>query len=86
MHTLIVIVIGLLLLGACLLMGHILGDEGGLGRAALSFLPVWLMGAGVNMYIGVKNAGYSVSDELPVFLLVFALPALVALLVWWKYH
>jgi hypothetical protein len=86
MHTLIVIVIGLLLLGACLLMGHILGDEGGLGRAALSFLPVWLMGAGVNMYIGVKNAGYSVSDELPVFLLVFAVPALVALLVWWKFH
>ena len=56
MHTLIVIVIGLLLLGACLLMGRTLGDEGGLGRAALSFLPVWLMGAGVNMYIGVKNA------------------------------
>jgi hypothetical protein len=86
MHTLIVIVIGLLLLGACLLMGRTLGDEGGLGRAALSFLPVWLMGAGVNMYIGVKNAGYSVSDELPVFLLVFAVPALVALLLWWKFH
>jgi hypothetical protein len=86
MHTLIVIVIGLLLLGACLLMGHNLGDEGGLARAALSFLPVWFMGAGVNMYIGVKNAGYSVSDELPVFLLVFAVPAVVALLVWWKVH
>jgi hypothetical protein len=86
MHTLIVIVIGLLLLGACLLMGRNLGDAGGLGRAALSFLPVWLMGAGVNMYIGVKNAGYSVSDELPVFVLVFAVPALVALLVWWKFH
>jgi hypothetical protein len=86
MHTVIVIVIGLLLLGACLLMGRNLGDQGGLGRAALSFLPVWLMGAGVNMYIGVKNAGYSMSDELPVFLLVFAVPALVALLVWWKFH
>ena len=86
MHTLIVIVIGLLLLGACLLVGHRLGGEGGLGRAALSFLPVWLMGAGVNMYIGVKHAGYSVSDELPVFLLVFAVPAVVALLVWWKVH
>jgi hypothetical protein len=86
MHTVIVIVIGLLLLGACLLMGRNLGDEGGLARAALSFLPVWLMGAGVNMYIGVKNAGYSMSDELPVSLLVFAVPALVALLVWWKFH
>jgi hypothetical protein len=86
MHTLIVIVIGLLLLGACLLLGRTLGDEGGLARAALSFLPVWLMGAGVNRYIGVRHAVYSVSDELPVFVLVFAVPALVALLVWWKFH
>jgi len=44
----------------------------------------WLIGAGINMYVGVKSAGYAVSEEAPVFLLVFALPALVALAVWWK--
>ncbi len=27
------------------------------------------------MYLGVKRAGYSVAEEAPVFLLVYALPA-----------
>jgi hypothetical protein len=38
----------------------------------------------VNMWLGVAKAGYSVADEAPVFLLVFAVPAAVALLVWWR--
>jgi hypothetical protein len=83
-HTLIVIGIGLALLGACLLVGHALGDGAGMARAALYFLPMWLMGAGINMYIGVSRAGYTVSDEAPVLLVVFAVPAVVALLCWWK--
>jgi len=37
-----------------------------------------------NMYVGVKSAGYPVSEETPVLLLVFAIPAAVALLAWWK--
>jgi hypothetical protein len=35
------------------------------------------------MYMGVKGAGYSVADEAPIFLLVFAVPAAAALIVWW---
>lgn len=84
MHTLIVIGIGLLVLGACLFTGHALGGTPAMARAALYFLPLWLIGAGINMYVGVKSGGYAVSEEAPVFLIVFALPALVALLVWWK--
>jgi hypothetical protein len=84
MHTLIVMGIGLLVLGACLLTGHALGGAAAMARAALYFLPLWLIGAGINMYVGVKSAGYAVSEEAPVFLIVFALPALVALFVWWK--
>jgi hypothetical protein len=38
------------------------------------------------MYVGVKRAGYSVADEAPIFLLVFAIPAAVALFVWWRMH
>jgi hypothetical protein len=37
------------------------------------------------MWMGVSRAGYSVAEELPMFLLVFAVPAAVALLVWWKF-
>jgi hypothetical protein len=36
------------------------------------------------MYVGVKRAGYSVAEEAPVFLVVFAIPAAAALLAWWK--
>jgi hypothetical protein len=62
-HTAIVIGVGLLLLAACLLVGRLLGGPGALPTAALVFLPVWLLGAGVNMAIGVKRAGYTVAEE-----------------------
>jgi hypothetical protein len=39
---------------------------------------------GINMYMGVKGASYSIADEAPIFLLVFAVPAAVALIVWWS--
>jgi hypothetical protein len=83
-HTAIVVVIGLVVLGACLFVGHAVGGGAAMARAALFFLPLWLIGAGVNMYIGVRSAGYAISEETPVFLLVFAIPALVALLTLWK--
>jgi hypothetical protein len=35
------------------------------------------------MSIGVKKAGYSVADELPVFLVLSAVPSLVALALRW---
>ncbi len=47
-------------------------------------MSLWLIGAAINMYVGVKSAGYAVSEEAPVFLFVFALPALVAVFAWWK--
>jgi hypothetical protein len=37
------------------------------------------------MWMGVARAGYSVAEELPIFLAIFAIPAGVALFVWWKY-
>jgi hypothetical protein len=83
-HTVLVIAIGLAVLGASLFVGHVLGDAAGMSRAALYFLPVWLLGAGINMYFGVHRAGYAVSDEAPVLLVVFAVPAAVALLCWWR--
>ena len=84
MHTLIVLVIAFALLGVCLLTGRAFAEASGLATGALIFLPLWLIGAGINLYLGVKTAGYSVREELPIFLLVFAIPAVVAVLVWWK--
>ena len=86
MHTLIVVVIGLLVLGACLLTGYTLAAVSGVTRAALVFLPLWFVGAALNLLMGVKSAGYTLADEAPIFLLVFAIPAAVAVLVWWRLH
>ncbi|MBI3527508.1 MAG: hypothetical protein HY067_06005 [Betaproteobacteria bacterium] len=83
MHTIIVLAIGFGLLGLCAIAGRVLGGTPGIATAALIFLPLWLVGAGINMVMGVKQAGYSVAEEAPMFLLVFAVPAVAALIVWW---
>ena len=67
-------------------VGRIFGGASGISTATLVFVPMWLVGAGVNMYIGVKRAGYSVADEAPIFLVVFAVPALTALFVWLRFR
>ena len=86
-HTIKVIAIGFALLGVCLLIGRLVRSSGEstlLGQAALVFIALWFVGAGINMWIGVARAGYSVKEEAPIFLVVFLVPAAVALLVWWR--
>jgi len=86
MHTLKVIGGGFILLAVCLLIGRLVGgtSAGGVAGAAKLFIPLWLVLAGVNLWIGVTRAGYTVADEAPIFLVVFAVPAAAALLlVWW---
>jgi hypothetical protein len=57
----------------------------GLVTGTKLFIPLWLIGAAFNMWIGVRQAGYSITEELPIFLGIFGVPALVAGLVWWKF-
>lgn len=81
MHTIKVLALGFVLLGAFVLIGRAFGNG---SRAALYFLPLWLAAAVINLWFGVAKAGYSVKDEMPIFLLIFAVPAAAALLAWWK--
>lgn len=80
MHTIMVIAGGLALLVLAALTGK--STSLGMARALLWFIPVWLACAAVNMWIGVSRAGYSVAQELPIFLFVFATPAITALLLY----
>jgi len=83
-----VIAAGFGLLGVCLLIGAWLGSPSsvtGLATAAKVFIPLWLTGAGINMWFGVAKVGYSVAEEIPYFLLVFAVPAAVALFLAWRF-
>lgn len=84
MRTVIIIVSGLVLFGICLLAARWLSPATATTLAAKVFIPVWLAAAAYNLWVGVTRAGYSVSEELPIFLLIFAIPAAVAALVWWK--
>jgi hypothetical protein len=85
MHMVLMIAGGLVSLGLFLLFGYLWGGaRPDLVMAARLFIPVWLVIALVNMWVGVTRAGYSVRDELPILLLVFAVPALVAGVAIWR--
>lgn len=78
---------GFLLLGVFLLVGRWIGGgtSSALASAATWFIPIWLIAAGVNLLVGVARAGYPVADEVPYFLVVFAVPAAAAGLLWWRF-
>jgi hypothetical protein len=84
MHTIMVLAAGFALLGVCLLTGKMAGgSNAAMANGALVFLPLWLVAAAANLWYGVSNAGYSIPEELPIFLVIFSVPAVVALIVWW---
>jgi hypothetical protein len=37
------------------------------------------------MWVGVSRAGYTVAQEAPIAAAVFAVPAAVALFLWWRF-
>jgi hypothetical protein len=87
-HTLKVIAGGFALLVLCILVSRLVGGVNQpaiIARAADAFIPLWFVGAGINMWFGVTKAGYSVKEELPFFFIVFLIPAAVAFLLYWKY-
>ena len=85
MHTLRIILGGFLLLGVCLLVGRWIGGAAAVvGVAIKCFLVLWLIATLINMWVGVSKAGYSIQDEAQVALLVFAVPAITSIPIWWR--
>jgi len=86
MHMLMVIGGGVILMGVLLLFGKLWGgDAAGMALAARVFIPVWLLVAIANLWVGVSHAGYSVREELPILLVVFLIPAAIAALAIWRF-
>lgn len=83
MHTLVVITCGLVLLGVLGVGAALLNKS--VAGAMLWFIALWFAGAALNMWVGVARAGYTVAQEFPIFLVVFGLPALAALVIRWRY-
>ncbi len=55
------------------------------GWALALSLRVWLAVTGANMWIGVSKAGYFVAEELPILVLLFAVPAAAAMFARWRF-
>lgn len=53
--------------------------------AAKLFVPFWLAVSIANLWIGVRRAGYTVAEEIPILMVVFAVPAAFAASVVWRY-
>jgi hypothetical protein len=82
LHTIMVIGGGLVLLGLFALAARMFALD--MGTATRVFIGLWLVASLVNMWIGVARAGYSVAAEAPILLVVFGVPAVIALFVGWK--
>jgi uncharacterized membrane protein YwaF len=85
MHMAMVMGAGVLLLVVFVMFGWLWGaSAAGMVLAAKVFVPVWLLVASANMWVGVTHAGYTVRDELPILLIVFAVPAVIAAIAAWQ--
>jgi len=86
MRTALFLLAGLLLLFAFMLLGRLFSANypSAVGWATVAFLALWLGVTGANMWVGVVKAGYSTREELPILLLLFGVPALIAIGLKWK--
>jgi hypothetical protein len=86
MRTAIILLGGLVLWAACLGVARLVSGASppSMTTATMAFVGIWFVVAASNMWIGVSQAGYSFGEELPIFLLVFLLPATVAVVARWK--
>ena len=83
MRTAIIIIIGFLIWGACIGVSKILGNHSAFSMevATYAFIGIWFGISATNMWIGISKAGYSFFEELPIFLVIFLIPSIVAFFV-----
>ena len=87
MRTIVILSSGLLLLAGLFLFSRLFVEHfpSALTWATSGFMAIWLVATAFNLWVGVSHAGYSVREELPIMLLLFAVPAGAALLARWKF-
>ena len=87
MRTLLIILGGFALWGVCLAVAKPFGSASptSTAYATWAFAIMWGLLAAGNMWLGVTQAGYSFTEELPIFLVIFLLPVATAIVVKWKF-
>jgi hypothetical protein len=86
MRTALFICAGLVVLALAAFGARAAGGERMMALAAGIFIVLWLAAALINMWIGVARAGYSVSEEFPIMLVIFVPPAAIAGFLCWKFY
>jgi hypothetical protein len=86
MRTALFLASGFLILGGALILAKLFHENfpAAPTYGVVAFAVFWLAATGFNMWTGVSRAGYSVGEEMPIFLLLFAVPVVAALLLRWK--
>jgi hypothetical protein len=87
MRTAIIILVGLCSWAACIGAAKFLAgsSSASLNLATYGFIGAWFAVAAANLWLGVARAGYSFREELPIFMIIFLLPVLVAGIVKWRF-
>jgi hypothetical protein len=87
MRTVLFLMVGFLLLGAAALLGKMFSANypGAPYAATIAFVLLWFALSAFNFWVGVAKAGYAFTDELPIFLLIFGVPAVAAILIKWRF-
>lgn len=79
------LLVGGLLLAACLLLGRLFAAEFPHARLATraAFIGIWAALTLFNLWVGIGRAGYSLAEEAPIFLFLFGLPTAACLALGW---
>ena len=87
MRTVLFLVVGFLLLAVCVLLGRLFSANypSATYAATVAFVLIWLGISAANLWLGVSKAGYTFADELPIFLLIFGVPTIVAIVLKWRF-
>ena len=87
MRTAIIILGGLVFWAIGVALARRFGKPGSdaVADTTLAFVTFWLLASATNLWIGVAQAGYTVREELPIALLIFGVPATVAMIAKWKF-
>jgi len=86
MRTLLFLLVGFLLLAACMLLGKLFSSNysGATYAATWIFILSWLGISGANLWVGIAKAGYTLNEEFPIFLLIFGVPTIIAVFIKWR--
>jgi hypothetical protein len=89
MRSALIILGGLVLWALCLGAAQVAAglSARSVAIATAVFAALWFLAAAGNLWMGVSRAGYAFREELPIFLLIFSVPVIVAVVAkfkWWS--